>query len=60
MLRDENDAVVAGLLAQAADAQLAPIVANWGHATACGRQILPGEDDMDGFYYARLRKVPAP
>ena len=60
VLRDENDAVVAGLLAQAADAQLAPIVANWGHATACGRQILPGEDDMDGFYYARLRKVPAP
>jgi 16S rRNA (cytosine967-C5)-methyltransferase len=27
-----------------------------GRARAVGRQILPGEAGMDGFYYARLRK----
>ena len=28
----------------------------WGQATALGRQVLPGESGMDGFFYARLRK----
>jgi 16S rRNA (cytosine967-C5)-methyltransferase len=28
----------------------------WGHDQQRGRQILPGEQDMDGFYYAVLRK----
>jgi len=29
---------------------------SWGHEQQYGRQILPGEQDMDGFYYAVLRK----
>jgi len=29
----------------------------WGHATRHGRQILTGEDDMDGFFYALLSKA---
>lgn len=38
------------------DAQLVPLATDWGHATAAGRQVLPGEDEMDGFFYACLRK----
>lgn len=29
----------------------------WGHRCPVGRQILPGEADMDGFYYACLKKI---
>jgi len=32
------------------------IVADWGRACDIGRQILPGEHEMDGFYYAKVRK----
>jgi 16S rRNA (cytosine967-C5)-methyltransferase len=33
------------------------IEADWGRASGAGLQILPGDGDMDGFYYARLRKA---
>ena len=33
-----------------------PIPASWGLAANPGRQILPGELEMDGFYYARIVK----
>lgn len=33
-----------------------PLDVAWGARTAVGRQILPGEGGMDGFYYACLRK----
>lgn len=32
------------------------IDAGWGHPQQFGRQILPGEANMDGFFYARLQK----
>lgn len=28
----------------------------WGRVSGPGRQILPGEEEMDGFYYARVQK----
>ncbi|HSG65229.1 MAG TPA: 16S rRNA (cytosine(967)-C(5))-methyltransferase, partial [Gammaproteobacteria bacterium] len=56
ILRAENDDVVAGLLAHAPDAAVDSIEQTWGRATRYGRQILPGDEDMDGFYYALLRK----
>jgi 16S rRNA (cytosine967-C5)-methyltransferase len=31
----------------------------WGEESSFGRQILPGEHDMDGFFYACLQKVIA-
>ncbi len=34
------------------------IDAEWGRASGLGRQILPGENGMDGFYYACLKKQP--
>ena len=39
------------------DARLVPIEAPWGRDTGAGRQILPGEDGMDGFFYALLQKA---
>jgi 16S rRNA (cytosine967-C5)-methyltransferase len=58
VLEAENDGVTGEFLSASTDARLEPIAADWGLATACGRQILPGMDDMDGFYFCRLRKLP--
>ena len=58
VLRAENDEVVAAFLRAHDDARLEPIDAGWGRATDHGRQVLPGQDGMDGFYYACLRKEP--
>jgi 16S rRNA (cytosine967-C5)-methyltransferase len=54
--RRENDANVGGFLAERPDAREQVIAADWGRALTHGRQILPGEADMDGFYYACLTK----
>src|SRR5699024_5572344 len=54
----ENEAVVAAFVAAQAECVACPIVAPWGEATAHGRRIRPGEDGMDGFFYARLRRPP--
>ena len=55
----ENEQVVAAFLAAQPEAQVQPIRADWGRALALGRQILPGEGGMDGFYYAVLVKPAA-
>ena len=56
VLRRENDQVVAAFLATQPEARAQPMIAGWGRALAQGRQILPGEEGMDGFYYAALVK----
>ncbi len=56
LLPDENELQVAQFLQRQPDAQELPINASWGHERSCGRQILPGEQTMDGFYYALLEK----
>ena len=61
ILRRENDAQIAAFLARAPDATLEPLDARFGHPMpdergGNGQQRLPGEDGMDGFFYARLRK----
>ncbi len=56
VFREENDRRITRFLATCEDAREAPIAAGWGRALDAGRQILPGEDEMDGFYYARLAK----
>ena len=56
VLRVENEVRVREFLAAHANAQEIPIAAAWGHGCTFGRQNLPGEADMDGFYYATLRK----
>jgi 16S rRNA (cytosine967-C5)-methyltransferase len=52
----ENAQTIQRFLDQHRDAQERPISAPWGRAMACGRQILPGENEMDGFFYAILEK----
>jgi 16S rRNA (cytosine967-C5)-methyltransferase len=52
----ENDHVLAEFLAHHPDACSESMPYSWGHATGLGRQVLPGEDTMDGFYYAMLGK----
>ncbi len=59
VLREENEHVVAAFLATHSDARERPIMAAWGRALPHGRQLLPGEADMDGFYYAGLFKQAA-
>jgi 16S rRNA (cytosine967-C5)-methyltransferase len=56
VLRQENEKVVATFLTAHPDARESPITADWGRALSRGRQILPGEAGMDGFYYAVLVK----
>lgn len=57
VLKEENERQVLNFLAHHPDAAEVPIVAEWGRAGAAGRQILPGDSAMDGFYYALLRKA---
>jgi 16S rRNA (cytosine967-C5)-methyltransferase len=52
----ENDHVLAEFLAKHPDAAGISMLHAWGRATDHGRQVLPGEDSMDGFYYALLGK----
>ncbi|MCB1824803.1 MAG: 16S rRNA (cytosine(967)-C(5))-methyltransferase RsmB [Candidatus Competibacteraceae bacterium] len=59
VLRAENERVVATFLAAHPSAHEQPIVADWGRALPHGRQIPPGENGMDGFYYAVLGKQAA-
>lgn len=57
ILPEENHEQIAWFLSEHDDAEEWPIAAEWGRAMSFGRTILPGEHDMDGFYYARLRKI---
>jgi 16S rRNA (cytosine967-C5)-methyltransferase len=56
ILPEENADQVQRFLAAHSDAVERPIVADWGRPMAAGRQILPGEDDMDGFFYACIAR----
>ena len=52
VFKEENHEQIHEFLARYPEASLAGPEAGDG----TGRQILPGEDEMDGFYYARIRK----
>ena len=56
LLPEENHRQVASFLDVRSDARERVIENRWGHACEVGRQTLPGEDTMDGFYYACLEK----
>ncbi|HBI76077.1 MAG TPA: 16S rRNA (cytosine(967)-C(5))-methyltransferase, partial [Alteromonas macleodii] len=55
ILPKENIAQIQQFLADTPDASLSPIVKT-ETVDKPGRQITPGEQQMDGFYYARLVK----
>lgn len=56
LLAEENEMQIKSFLETNADADIAAIDASWGYPREYGRQVLPGADSMDGFYYARLVK----
>ena len=57
VLFDENSGQVAHFLERQTDAAVLSINAAWGRGCMHGRQIFPGEDEMDGFYFACLQKL---
>lgn len=57
LLRAENDAVIEGFLASRDDARVIAVPLPAGQAAAVGWQILPGDGDLDGMYYAVLERA---
>lgn len=56
VLAQENAAQVQAFLARHPEAVVQPLDERFGHASGAGRQRLPGEDGMDGFFYALLAR----
>jgi 16S rRNA (cytosine967-C5)-methyltransferase len=56
ILREENAGRADAFLRRHGDAAAAALPGPWGRTDGPGRQILPGETGMDGFYYACLNK----
>ena len=56
VLRVENSRQIPRFIELHPDAELLETDAKWGRKLDYGRQILPGEQEMDGFFYASLRK----
>ena len=57
VLADENSGQIASFLKTHADAAELPIDAVWGRECRHGRQVFPGENEMDGFYFACLTRI---
>ncbi|MGH8509618.1 MAG: 16S rRNA (cytosine(967)-C(5))-methyltransferase RsmB [Gammaproteobacteria bacterium] len=57
VLPAENQTQIRAFLARHADAHLDPIALADSQDTGVGLQILPGDANTDGFFYALLRKV---
>lgn len=55
VLPEENDHVISKFLLDTPNAHIQKIETDWGTPTKLGRQILPGQDRMDGFYYAVIK-----
>jgi 16S rRNA (cytosine967-C5)-methyltransferase len=53
---EENVQVLQHFFAMHPDAKEEKIALSWGLPCEIGRQILPGMHNMDGFYYARVKK----
>jgi 16S rRNA (cytosine967-C5)-methyltransferase len=56
VLPEEDEAQVQSFLREHGDAREEPLAVSWGLPLPHGRLIVPGEDGMDGFYYAIITK----
>ncbi len=56
VLHAENSRQITGFLRRHVDASELPVSAAWGRGCEHGRQILPGDNGMDGFFYACLTR----
>lgn len=57
VLRQENEAQIEKLLTVNSDAGEEALDVEWGIACQHGRQLLPGDNDNDGFYFCCLGKA---
>ncbi len=57
VFKDENQNQIQNFLSAHDNATEVKIEADWGKSCDYGRQLFPGEQDADGFYYCRLKKV---
>ena len=57
VLKAENETQIDAFLRRRPDATAVELPEHYGRASGAGRQRLPGEDGMDGFFYALLRKA---
>jgi 16S rRNA (cytosine967-C5)-methyltransferase len=57
VLADENMRQISHFVANHTDAQCPALEVSWGKKQDFGQQILPGEEEMDGFYYACIHKM---
>ncbi len=60
ILKRENGTQIRRFCEAHTDASPGTIKAAWGQALPVGRQIMPDEARMDGFFYAVLRKIGSP
>ncbi|MGH8106655.1 MAG: methyltransferase domain-containing protein, partial [Arenimonas sp.] len=56
VLKMENEFQINGFLSDTKDAIALPLDEKFGHAGGLGRQRFPGEENMDGFFYALMQK----
>lgn len=59
LLREENERLVQAFADTHDDARVIPVQLPAGHAAGPGWQLLPGEDGLDGMFYALLEKRSA-
>lgn len=57
IMPEENELQIAAFINQQHDCQFLAAEQPWGHSTGHGWQILPGEHNMDGFFYSVLKKI---
>jgi 16S rRNA (cytosine967-C5)-methyltransferase len=60
ILPEENEQQIAAFVASQDDCQFLRKERPWGHPTGHGWQILPGDNNMDGFFYSTLTKSAIP
>lgn len=56
ILPEENEQQIARFVTQTPDCIHVKTQPSWGQNTGHGQQILPGEEQMDGFFYSVLQK----
>ncbi len=54
IMPEENEKQIAQFVASQSDCRVLTISPSFGHATDHGWQLLPGENNMDGFFYSVL------
>ena len=57
IIHSESDDQIATFARKYDDTEVASITAEWGTGSQCGRYLLPGQGQTDGFYYALVGKT---